>query len=173
MPAFVLDQFKTAINDGPALNQYFKIEWGNQFGADDSKLLNYLVRSTEVPGYTMNTLPVPYRGLEVKIADRPTFSEWTCQFLCLSNATNMRSKVMQWMYDKEYDLEKAANKKLDYKQTGVTVSQLAYDGTTELTTIEFHGAFPTTVGNLSFDQSGGSLVTFDVTLTYDYFIKTK
>ena len=164
----VLDNFREALNsvDGPSLNQYFGVNFGSSFG--DQTFVNYIVRSTEVPGYTMNNITIPCQGLELKIADKPTFSEWNCTFLCTNNNSNVRNTLLNYMMS-EYDLNAGQNKSLKYKLDQVSVYQLNYVDNKVVSGVSFRGLYPSNIGAMSFDQSGGSLVTFDVSFTYDYF----
>jgi hypothetical protein len=147
-----------------ARNQYFVVRIP-QVG--EHEVITALARSTSIPAVTHGTLPITYKGMEMKISDRPTFDDWTVSFLC-DEAHGLRNTFIKWMslaYNTQNLRSLPHN---EYKQDGLSVSQLAADGAIT-TTVVFVGAFPSSVGEIAVSQDGGELSTFDVTFTYDQF----
>jgi hypothetical protein len=162
--AFNLTTFRQQVHS-VARNQYFIVRIP-QVGKDD--IITALARTTELPAVTHNTLAIPYRGLEMKIDDRPQFGEWSVNFLC-DEAHALRNVFLKWM-SKAYNIQNLRTEAHNtYKQDGLSVSQIASTGL-NASTVTFIGAWPTNVGAVSFDQAGGGVVQFDVTFTYDYFV---
>lgn len=82
--AFNLTQFRAQmIGDGarPNLfecNIFFPVEGGIIDGVDNAgRKLTFMARATQLPGSTVNQIPVMYFGRELKFAGNRTFPEWT------------------------------------------------------------------------------------------------
>jgi hypothetical protein len=161
-----------------SLNQYFEIEIS---GLDvikpdaDSKttgafddVLNALVRTTEVPTKTLETENVAYYGADYKVNSKATYSDWNVTFM--ETTANIRNIFLNWT-ELAYNTKALQNNPHStYKSNESKVFKLDHRGnSTKRTGVRFYGLWPTTVGPMSFDQAGGSLVTFDVSFTYDYF----
>jgi hypothetical protein len=161
-----LNNFRTNVK-AIALNQYFMIEIPE---VGDVQKITALARTTDLPAMVHETTGVPYRGLDMKIQTKVTFSDWNVTFLCEQDH-DLRTKMLTWQA-KMYKLDSAANRPHDeYKVDNVSVSKVGYDGAViPKTTCKFFGLFPSSVGPVSLDQAGGTPDTFDVTFTYDYFV---
>ena len=161
---FNLKDFRSTVTS-IARNQYFLVRIppiGN------IQIMTALARSTEMPAVTHNTLAVPYRGLEMKIDDRPQFGDWSVNFLC-DEAHGLRNLFIKWM-SLAYNIQNLRAEKHDaYKSDSMSCSQLSTGGVVT-STVVFVGAWPTNVGAITFDQAGGNVQQFDVTFTYDYFV---
>lgn len=149
------------------LNQYFQIDIP-QLGVGVDRI-TALVRTTELPAMVHETTGIPYRGLDMKIQTKVSFNDWNVTILC-ENDHAERKLMLEWQAIM-YKLDSLANEAHDvYKKDDVTVAKVGYNGEViEDTRCQFYGIFPTQVGAVSLDQSGGQPDTFDVTFSYDYF----
>ena len=146
-----------------ARNQYYLIRIPSI--ATDNEIITALSRNTVIPANNHTTIPVPYRGLESKIVDKPVFDTWTVNFLC-DEAHALRNIFLKWQ-SRQFNVNTLQNfGHNDYKADGISVSQLAADGSVTHTTI-MRGCFPSIVGEIALDQAGGALEVFDVTFSYD------
>ncbi len=162
--AFNLASFRQKVHS-IGRNQYFVVRIP-QVG--DEETITAMARSTVLPALTHTSLPVWYRGLAMKINNKPEFTEWNVTFLC-DEAHGFRNVFLKWM-SAAYSVQTLTNVAHNvYKKDGLSVSQLASDGTITSTAI-FMGAFPTTVGEISLNQEGGEVEQFQVTFTYDYYL---
>jgi hypothetical protein len=128
-----------------------------------------LARSTELPAYTLGEIPLPFQGINAKLAGTPTFNDWTVNFLC-DEAHELRRLFFKWQsiaYDVGTGLLGHSN---SYKSDQVGCAQLARNGE-RVAQYGFVGAWPKVVGQIAVghDQTG-SVEAFDVTFAYDYFI---
>ena len=163
--AFNLSTFRRKVHS-IGRNQYFIIRIPQ---VADQETITAMARSTTMPTAEHETLPVAYRGLEMKIDSKPTFAPWTVNFLAdeVHGFRNVFSKWMEYAYNVQTLRNLPHN---EYKRDGISVSQLSADGTVASTVI-FMGAWPTTVGQIDLNQEGGQVETFDVTFTYDYYVQ--
>lgn len=162
--AFNLATFRRKVHS-IGRNQYFIVRIPQ---AGDEDILTALARSTQIPPMTHETLPVAYRGLEMKIDSKPTFSPWSVLFLA-DEAHGLRNIFLKWM-ENAYNVQTLRNLgHNEYKRDGISVSQLAADGTIT-STVTFMGVWPTTVGEIELNQEGGAVETFNLEFTYDYYV---
>jgi hypothetical protein len=161
-----------------SLNQYFELEFGglDALGIDVGKrgevindTFTALARSTELPSKTLETENVAYYGADFKINSKATYNDWSVTFMETSD--NMRNFFLRWT-DLAYNTQALQNNPhASYKVNGIQVfkiDNLSKDSVLR-TGVRFFGLWPTNVGSVSFDQAGGSLLTYDVTFTYDFF----
>jgi hypothetical protein len=162
--AFNLATFRRRVHS-IGRNQYFIVRIP---AVGDSEIITAMARSTTLPAVAHETLPVAYRGLEMKVDNKPTFADWTVTFLC-DEAHALRHVFAKWT-ELAYNIQNLQNLgHNEYKYDGLSVSQLAADGTLT-STATFIGAFPTNVSEIELNQEGGVLETFTVTFAYDYFV---
>jgi hypothetical protein len=162
--AFNLSTFRRKVHS-IGRNQYFAVRIP-QVG--DEETITAMARTTTLPAMNHSSLPVWYRGLAMKIDNRPEFTEWNVNFLC-DEAHGFRNVFLKWMAS-AYSVQTLTNVAHNvYKKDGLSVSQLASDGSITSTAI-FMGAFPTNVGEINLSQEGGEVETFQVTFTYDYYL---
>ena len=167
--AFNLKTFRANVHS-IGRSQYFQIRIPKSTLADVSTdELTALARSASVPQMNHDTGDVWYRGLAMKIDLRPTFDTWQVRFLGDENSS-LRNRLLKWM-EKAYNISTLRNLgHNDYKEDGISVSQLASDGTVTAT-YTFFGMWPTTVGAIEMSQENAAPVEFDATFTYDYFLQ--
>jgi hypothetical protein len=120
--------------------------------------LSILCKSTSLPGSSIGTIEVPYRGRTVKIAGDRTFDNWSATFF-VNTDMGTRAFFERWM-DK-------INSHLDND------SQLEKDGTdtgSVLRTYKLWHAFPTSVStiDLAYD-SNDQIEEFTVEFQYSYW----
>jgi hypothetical protein len=163
---FNLKTFRSAIHH-IGRNQYFQIQIPD-IGSYD--ILTALCRSTTMPPKTHETIDVYYRGLPMKIDGRATFDAWNVTFLSDEGQT-LRNIMMSWM-EKAYNVSNLENlTHIQYKADNVSVSKLAANKQI-VSGVTFFGIWPTQVGEVELNQEGGSVETFEVTFSYDFWLMT-
>jgi len=162
--SFNLSAFRKNVHS-IARNQYFQVRIP-QVG--NSEVITALARETSLPAMTQGTLSVAYRGLNMKIVDKPDFPDWSVTFLC-DEAHALRNILLKWM-EKAYSVQSLRNEAHnEYKRDGLSVSQLSAK-LENTATCTFYGAFPSSVGEVALSQEGGSVETFVVTFANDYYV---
>lgn len=128
-----------------------------------------MARSTELPAYRLGSVPVAFQGVNIKLGGTPEFGDWTVNFLC-DEAHELRRLFFKWQ-SLAYDIGTGlVGHSHTYKSDQMGVAQLARNGE-QVAKYGFVGAWPKEVGQISVghDQQG-SVETFDVVFSYDYFI---
>lgn len=161
---FNLHDFRTTIGD-PARPYLFLVHIP-EIGTNE--VMTTLARATELPGYNLGSVPIPFQGVPIKIGAPPEFPDWTVTFLC-DEAHELRRIFMRWQ-SLCYDVgNMTLGHSNSYKSDQVAIAQMARNGE-KVAVYGFIGAWPRTVGAISIghDQTG-NIETFEVTWSYDYF----
>jgi hypothetical protein len=161
--AFNLATFRQRVHS-VARSNYFVVRIP-QVG--EQEVITALARGAELPAYEQEVQTVTYRGLEMKVAARQTYADWSVDFLC-DEAHALRNIFISWM-SKQYNAQnQIAVPHNEYKQDGLSVSQLSADG--QITsTATFIGAFPQSVGPIALTHDGADILTFPVNFSIDQF----
>jgi hypothetical protein len=163
--AFNLSTFRANITS-VGRSQYFIVRLPQ--ASSDSDVITALARQTSLPPMTHNVQTVAYRGLDMKLVEKPDFPPWQVTFLC-DEAHSLRRVMLSWM-ERAYNIQTLRNLgHNEYKRDGVSVSQLAAD-LSLVSTATFYGMFPAGVGEVALNQSGGEPETFTVDFNYDYYL---
>jgi len=167
-----IDDFKAnLIGGGARANQYrvtITPPSGIAIGLDVSRT-SFLCTAAALPGATLGTFDVPFRGRIITIAgDRPAFPDWNTTFY---NDTDfmIRNAMERWNNGiNDFANNTGVTSPSDY-QTDLTVEQLDRDDTV-LKSYIFRSAWPTSVSAIELtNEAAGAMETFDVTWRYQHF----
>ena len=166
-----INEFKSRLQGGGARANQFRVTMNfpaySEQGGETSDL-SYLCTATALPGQTLGTVSVPFRGRVLNLAGDRTFAPWSVTVL---NDTNFKiyRAFERWMngMNTMTDNEGLTNP-INY-QTDVHVDQLARNGAV-LKRYTLRGAFPTSLDDITLSASDNdSVETFTCALTYQYF----
>ena len=166
-----INEFKSRLSGGGARANQFKVTMNfpaySAVGGETSDL-SYLCSATAIPGQTLGTVAVPFRGRVLNLVGDRTFSPWSVTVL---NDTNFKiyRAFERWMngMNTMTDNEGLTNP-INY-QTDVFVDQLARNGAV-LKRYTLRGSFPTSLADIELSASDNdSVETFTCALTYQYF----
>ena len=167
-----IDDFKAKLTGGGARNNQFKVFFNdpfNLFGGGAGEKASFLCRAASLPGQTINTIEVPYRGRKIYIAgDRDFPDDWTTTVLVDTSFT-VRTIIEKWMNNINDLVDgKGVDNPLDY-EADLTVQQLNRGGGI-LHEYKMHNAFPTGTNaiELTSDQAD-AIEEFEITWRYQYF----
>ena len=167
-----IDDFKAnLIGGGARANQYrvtITPPSGIAIGLDVSRT-SFLCTAAALPGATLGTFDVPFRGRIITIAgDRPPFPDWTTTFY---NDTDfmIRNAMERWQNGiNDYADATGIVTPADY-QTDLTVDQLDRDDTI-LKSYIFRNCFPLTVAQIDLTTAEATEIEqFEVTWRYQHF----
>lgn len=133
--------------------------------------LDFMCKASSVPATTLGMIEVPYLGRKIKIAGDRTYEDWTMTIFNNKDWV-LRDEFENWVKEiNDPILNVGSGAHADYKRDG-KIDQLDMNGDV-LASYNIIGAFPITVGaiELAFD-SNDTVEEFEVTLAFDYFIKT-
>jgi hypothetical protein len=138
--------------------------------------LTILCKSSSLPGSSIGTIEVPYRGRVVKIAGDRTFDNWSATFF-VDSEMGTRAFFERWM-DKinshqDNDAQLISPLETDGYSRRVQISQMEKDNTDGgkvLRTYDLWYAFPTSIStiDLAYD-SNDQIEEFTVEFQYSYW----
>ena len=167
-----IDDFKAnLIGGGARANQYrvtITPPAGIAIGLDVSRT-SFLCTAAALPGATLGTFDVPFRGRIITIAgDRPPFADWVTTFY---NDTDfmIRNAMERWNNGiNDFANNTGVTSPSDY-QTDLTVEQLDRDDTV-LKTYNLRNCFPLVIGEIALSSAEATEIeTFDVTWKFQHF----
>jgi len=166
-----INEFKSRLSGGGARANQFKVTMNfpaySSVGGETSDL-SYLCTATSIPGQSLGTVSVPFRGRVLQLAGDRTFAPWSVTVLndtdfLIYRAMERWFNGMNNMTDNE-GLTNPSNYQVDIK-----VDHLDRNGAT-LKTYILRGAFPTSLSDIDLSASDNDTVeTFVTTFTYQYF----
>lgn len=168
---FNVDAFRSSLGAGGARPNQFKVSLLFPAGAPIAALLgskaSFLITAASLPGMTLGTATVMYRGRAVHLAGDRVFQPWSTTILN-DNEFSVRSAVEEWMNSME-DLQfKRGNIRPELYYSNLMVEQLDRNGNT-LKAYELVGAFPTDISDVALDYGQNDTIsTFNVTWTYQH-----
>ena len=167
-----IDDFKAnLIGGGARANQYrvtITPPSGIAIGLDVSRT-SFLCSAAALPGATLGTFDVPFRGRIITIAgDRPAFPDWTTTFY---NDTDfmIRNAMERWNNGiNDFANNTGVTSPSDY-QTDLTVEQLDRDDTV-LKSYILRNCFPLSISEIGLtSDEQTSIEEFEVVWKYQHF----
>ena len=166
-----INEFKSRLSGGGARANQFKVTmvWpGYASVGGETSDMSYLCTATSLPGQTLGTVSVPFRGRVLNLAGDRTFSPWSVTVL---NDTNFKiyRAFERWMngINNMTDNEGIANP-ADYQVDGF-IDQLDRNGST-LKSYTYRGLFPTNLASIALNYSDNDKIEeFDVTFAIQFF----
>ena len=166
-----INDFKAKLAGGGARANQFKVTMpfpGYAQVGGEIEDLAFLCRSTSLPGMTVPSFNVPFRGRAIKIAGDRTIEDWSVT--CYNDTDfKLRNAFERWSngINNLTDNEGLTNP-ADY-QVDAFVDQLDRNGAS-IKNYTLRGAFPNTIApiELTYDEQS-AIEEFSVTFSYQYF----
>jgi len=141
-------------------------------GRENTSFASLTVRAASIPARTIGTIPVPFFGLDLKLAGNPVFDDWTATFL-VDDAYKIRNSMERWSNEvfSVSNLGDQLYKAPSNYLSSVFVEQLNENGDV-LAEYTLNLAWPSVVGPVELShESKDTLETFDVTFTYSFWTR--
>ena len=166
-----INEFKSRLRGGGARSNQFKVTLpfpGYAAVGGETSDLAFLCKASAIPGQTIPSVSVPFRGRQLKIAGDRTFEDWTITVL---NDTDFKlyRAFERWMngINNMTDNEGIANP-ADYQVDGF-IDQLDRNGST-LKSYTYRGLFPTNLASIPLNYADNDKIEeFDVTFAIQFF----
>jgi len=181
MAVLGVDDFKSKLSGGGARPNLFKVTLNPPanlgtilgFGALEGERISFMVRAASLPGSTMASIPVPFRGRQVQIAGDRTFEPW---ITTIYNDTdfNIRAGIEQWMDRINRHVSNTAQSASpeDYK-ADMIVEQLD-KSSKQLYRYDFKGTFPSVLSPIELAYDANDVIEeFTCEWQVDYWISSK
>ena len=131
--------------------------------------LSFLCEATTLPGQTIGTTKVKFRGRELKLAgDSRTFEDWGIDVL-MDTDFKLYDAFTNWMNAINNLADNTGVISTDLYQAEGDVIQMDRDGN-PLKTIKFIGMFPIKINDIELDYKSENIIeTFHVDFSYQWY----
>lgn len=170
---FNVNQFRTQLSgDGARPNLFeVRLNFPSYVTARSTASLksSFMVKTAQLPGSTLGSVPVNYFGREVKVAGNRTFADWTVTVINDEDFI-IRNAMEAWV--------RGINDNVTNLRTALTTQQYASDaqvfqygkGGNNLKSYKFVGMFPIDITPIDLDWgSNDTIEEFSVTFQYQYW----
>ena len=133
--------------------------------------MSFMCKTAQLPGSTVNTVPVQYFGRELKFAGNRTFTDWTISVINDEDFTvrNAFERWMNGMNSHSLNVRNPAAATPNGYTVDAGVTQFGKGGNT-LKKYTFIGVFPTDLSPIDVDWgSNDTIEEFTVTLSYQWW----
>lgn len=178
--AFNINQFRSALAFDGARPTLFEVSMTfpgitsvgvGSDGLGISQQFRFFCKTAQLPGSTVNAIPVNYFGRELKFAGNRTFPEWTVTIIN-DEDFKIRNAFELWLNglnNHRFNLRDASFSGSTSYSTQATVTQYAKTGEA-LKSYTFVGMFPIDVSPIDVDWSSvDSMEEFTVTFAYQWW----
>jgi hypothetical protein len=158
-----IDQFKAQlIGGGPRANRF------RVFIPRSGAKIEFLCQAAQIPAANIGTVPVNFRGHQLKLAGDRTFENWTVTIIN-DVEFSVRNAIEDWQTDiQALDSGEGATS-TDYLLSRAYVEQLHKDDSV-LARYEFFNMFPTIISSIDLSyETIDQLETFTVEFAYSHW----
>lgn len=162
-----IDQFKAnLIGGGPRANRF------RVFVPRAGQRLEFLCTATKIPESTINTISVPFRGQNLKLAGDRTFADWSITVINDLDFST-RTALEAWSNDIASLSTTEAATDTDYLLSRAFVEQLHKDDSV-LARYEFFNMFPKNIAQIELSyETVDALEEYTVDFTYSHWERVK
>ena len=169
MAVLGVDDFKAKLRGGGARPNLFKVTVNYPaIAGGDAELTSFMCEAAQLPGSSIGTIPIPFRGRQLKVAGDRTFPAWS---ITVINDTDfaVRNSMERWMNSiNAHSANTGLTSPIAY-ESDVIVEQLDRDGSS-LKKYTLRGAFPTDLGAIDLSYGDENTIErFTVSFEYQYF----
>lgn len=181
MATLRIDDFQAALSAGGARSNLFRatINWPNggiQGGADErigtDKLNSFMIKTAQLPGSTINSIPVPFRGRVLKVSGDREYQDWSVNIVNDNNfiVRNAMERWHDYMSGAVSNIASGGVDTMDFVTytANLEVEQLDRAGN-PIKLYRFMGAWPTEVSPIELSYDVGEVEEFSVNFTYQWF----
>jgi hypothetical protein len=172
--AFNVNEFRSQMVGDGARPNLFEVSMNfpnfSQPGNAQQKL-TFMCKTAQLPGSTVNTVPVQYFGRELKFAGNRIFQDWTISVINDEDfvVRNAFERWMNGMNSHNLNVRNPAAASSAGYTTDATVTQYGKSGN-QLKQYKFIGVFPTDLSPIDVDWgSNDTIEEFTVTLSYQWW----
>jgi len=169
--AFNISEIRAQLSQGGARPSFFMANITNPIDTSGDLKLQFMLKATSIPEWTVGVVPVPYFGRDIKLAGTRKVAPWNVTVIN-DNDFLVRNAFERWQ-NAINSLEGNINttggpNPLNYKSQGI-ITQYDPNGQ-EVRIYQFEGIFPSTIGEIQLDWSNGDAIEeFAVTFQVDTF----
>ena len=164
-----VDDFKSKLRGGGARPNLFKATINfPTYANGDVEITSFLCEAAQLPGSTIGTIVMPFRGRQLKMAGDRTFDTWSPTII---NDTDfrIRDSMERWMNGMNgHQTNTGLTNVTDY-EADLIIDQIDKDGSI-LKTYNFRGCFPTAISPIDLNYaSENEIERFTVEFQVQYW----
>ena len=176
-----IDDFKTALAQGGARSNLFRatVFWPNATVTGEADtviggdaLHSFMIKTAALPGSSVASIPVPFRGRQLKVTGDRQFADWN---VSITNDANfaVRNAFERWHDAINGAVTNVSGNGIDVTTFdtyvgNVEIDQLGRDGNA-IKRYRLIGAWPTEVSPIDVSFDAGDIEEFTVNFTYQWF----
>lgn len=176
-----IDDFKTALAQGGARSNLFRatVYWPNAAIAGEANITvggdalhSFMIKTAALPGSSIASIPVPFRGRQLKVTGDRDFADWA---ITVTNDNNfaVRNAFERWHDAINGAASNVSGGGLSATDFGtytanIEVEQLGRDGSV-IKRYRLIGAWPTEVSPIDVSFDAGDIEEFTVNFTFQWF----
>lgn len=176
--AFNINEFRSQMVGDGARPNLFQVEMTFPTFAERRSTVNaqskisFMCKSAQLPGSTVNAVPVQYFGRELKFAGNRVFADWTITVINDEDFI-VRTAFERWLNGLNHHVDNVRNATavtpVSYTRDAL-VHQYGKAGGNPIKSYKFIGMFPTDVSPIDVDWgSNDTIEEFTVTLSYQWW----
>lgn len=129
----------------------------------------YYITSTSIPSLTREAIDVPFQGTPLKTKGQLQFGAGTTTIGFRTAGDYLgRNALEQWMFEMGNPLDGTG--KYCVGEDSTIQYAIVNDHGRIVRGVEFHGVFPSELGEISYNNEGVQPTTFDCTFAYSYWV---
>jgi len=176
-----IDDFKTALAQGGARSNLFRatVFWPNANITGDADTIiggdalhSFMIKTAALPGSSIQSLPVPFRGRTLKVTGDRDYGDWN---VGITNDANfaVRNAFERWHDAMNGAATNVSGNGIDARNFNtyvgnIEIDQLGRDGNA-IKRYRLIGAWPTEVSPIDVTFDVGQIEEFTVNFTYQWF----
>ena len=164
-----INDFKARLAGGGARANLFKATINfPTYANGDVEITSFLCEAAQLPGSTIGTIVMPFRGRQLKMAGDRTFDTWSPTII---NDTDfrIRDSMERWMNGMNGHQQNTGLTNVTDYEADLIVDQIDKDGSI-LKTYNFRGCFPTAVSPIDLNYaSENEIERFTVEFQVQYW----
>jgi hypothetical protein len=142
-------------------------------GREAGRKFSFMCRAAQLPGSTVNQIPINYFGRELKFAGNRTFTEWTVTVINDEDFT-VRNTMEKWMSNLNSHVGNIRNPSYvspEAYQKNALITQYGKTGSADIIKeYKFVGMFPIDVSPIEMDWGANDTIEeFAVTFAYQWW----
>ena len=172
--AFNVNEFRSQLTGDGARPNLFEVSMpfpGFSQPGNAQQKMTFMCKTAQLPGSTVNVVPVQYFGRELKFAGNRTFADWTLQIINDEDFA-IRNAVERWMnkINSHAGNARDINSK-DPSSYSVDAEVIQYGKTGNIIkTYKFIGMFPTDLEPIVLSwESNNTIEEYSVSFSYQYW----
>src|SRR6056300_1691670 len=165
-----VDEFKARLTGGGARGNLFQITLANPRGGLgvnlDIDFASFMCESGQLPASTVNTIEIPFRGRQLKIAGDRVFEPWTVSVIN-DTGFKIRDEMERWMNAIANHADAGGTQNPELYFADLKVEQFDRDERV-IKTYTFKDAWPSSVSAIELSYADAEVERFQIEWQYQY-----